>query len=97
MILCGCVNSRTNHCQRIFTASLNIIRTAANLQQLAGTGIDLAQVQMGFRNRLTGLHIAYDNLADVTANLILLFHLKATGEQLFLQLIRCYINIYIFF
>ena len=97
MILSGCINGCTNHCQRILASGLNVIRTTANLQQFAGTGIDLAQMQMGFRNRLAGLHVADNNLADVTADLILLLHLKAAGEQLFLQLIRCYINIYIFF
>ena len=61
-----------------------------------GTGIYLAYVKVGIRNRLTGFYQSDNDIADILTCLIFLFYLKTGIKQLLFQLIRCYFYIYIF-
>ena len=97
MILRCCINSCTNKCYRILAACLYIVSAAANLHSAILTCINLTHMKMCLWNRLTSLNKTNYNLIDVMTNLIQLFYLKSAVKQLFFKLLRCYINIYIFF
>ena len=97
MILCCCINSCTNKCYWILAACLYIVSAAANLHSAILTCINLTHMKMCLWNRLASLNKTNYNLIDVMTNLIQLLYLKSAVKQLFFKLLRCYINIYIFF
>ena len=49
-----------------------------------GTGIYLAYVKVGIRNRLTGFYQSDNDIADILTCLIFLFYLKTGIKQLLL-------------
>ncbi len=76
---------------------MHIVCPTAHLHGTVLPGIDLAHMEMGIGNRLTGFHISYHNTADILSQFIHLLHLKTGIEQLLLQFLGCYIYLYIFF
>ena len=96
MVLAGGQHGGPGQSAGVFAAGAHVVGAAADLQQLAGAGVHLADRQMGVGNLFAFHYKAHHHAGDVLAHFDELFHLKAAAEQLLLQLLGGDIDIHIF-